>query len=172
MSRKVYNPPTWNPPKRLKCDVTPKFGPLVKILQTHTTEEPSINGSQVTSHVLPSSNWLCQLRNSYIIYIQWVWWRLYPTVQKTASARTWPYANALRFHKYQKGTVFKRGFLPLRKTISRHWSIKIWSYESLFVIPVCARLFSFMWDLHEKQLRKEGILSPRRNFRILCWTTH
>ncbi len=49
------------------------FGPTRnKFLWTHPTRETNFNCSLVTRHVPPSKNWLCQFKDSCIIFLQWV----------------------------------------------------------------------------------------------------
>ncbi len=44
-------------------------------------------------HFLPSRNWWCQLRGSYVIYILWVKQKPRLTSYKMVSARKWLYVN-------------------------------------------------------------------------------
>ena len=101
--------------------------------------------------------------------ITWVWQRLYQTVLRIASARKQPYVNALLFLMYPRKTVFKRWFLHSRTTISRLRKTKEWNYEFLSGIPAHAKIFSFMWDQLEKQLRKRGTSRPLKKIPRLMY---
>jgi hypothetical protein len=84
-------------------------------------------------------------------------------VSKTASATKLPYANDLQFPMSLRKNVFKRRSLPSRTTISRCRLAKVQSYEFLSDILVCARHFSFMWDLTQRQSREKDISRPMWN---------
>jgi hypothetical protein len=61
---------------------------------------------------------------------------------------------------YPRKTVFKRRCQHIKTTISRLRSAKVWNYEFLSGIPVCAKPFSFMWDQLEKRSRKRDTSRP------------